>query len=184
MPRYLRDERFVCVYDRVRNTVEKIGPAFGKPRGYPPDARFSWKGSRAVYKIWNAHEAENTENPLMLIDMGSLKQAEITRAGEKPELSPDGSRIAFIRNNELWLYDIGKKTSARVLQPGGIQLIFTMWDRPDGIDVHCRAGGKFAVYSFNPATGSFTKTGKPYLRNFGNHSTSDVLKSLPSSSPR
>ncbi len=53
MPRYLRDERFICVYNKKENTIEKIRTAVGKPRGYPPEARFSWKGSRAVYKIWN-----------------------------------------------------------------------------------------------------------------------------------
>ncbi len=176
IPKYLRDECFVCVYDRAGKSIRKIGTAVGKPRGYPPAARFSWKGARAVYKIWNAHEAENSQNPIMLIDMESYAQQKIIDQGEKPELSPDASRVAYIKGNALYIFDIPGRASVKAIEPSSLELVFTMWNDERAIDLHVREAGSFAVYSLDIAQGRMSKSRKPYLKNFGNHHTPDAIR--------
>lgn len=185
IPKYLRDECFVCVYNKDSRSIQKIGTAVGKPRGYPPAARFSWKGARAVYKIWNAHEVENAQNPIMLIDMDSFEQSEIIREGEKPELSPDASRVAYIKGNALCVFDMSRRESKKLMDPAPLELVFTMWTKERTMDLHVRDRGKFSVYSLDIPKGALNKSGKPYLKNFGNHHTPHVIRdALPSPAKR
>lgn len=185
IPKYLRDECFVCVYDKDSGSIQKIGTAVGKPRGYPPEVRFSWKGTRAVYKIWNAYDVENARNPIMLIDMDSYTQREILREGEKPELSPDASRVAYIKGNALYIFDIAGRAGIKVMEPPFLELIYTMWNDERTIDLYVRESGRFAVYSLDIAQGRLSKSRKPYLKNFGNKHTPDVIRdALPPPSKR
>ncbi len=176
IPKYVRDEKFICVFSRDTGEVRVAARASGIPRGYPPSARFSRKGDMAAYKIWSADVKENSANPVVLINMKSGETREFLSAGEKPELSPDAIRIATVKNNTVWIMNIDGTGGHAAFEPGEPELIFMMWNKADEMDLYLREQGKFVVYTLDLKKGELRRSGKPYLENYGNESTHGVLK--------
>jgi dipeptidyl-peptidase-4 len=50
-------------------------------------------------------------NTLVFIDRTSGKQAEMTLEGYDPHLSPDGTKVGFVRDGDLWITDVQGKPS-------------------------------------------------------------------------
>ena len=175
IPKYIRDEKFICVYSKNTGTVTAVAKARGKPRGYPPSVRFSWKAGKAAYKIWNADKKENTLNPVVLIDMKTMEEREFFSIGERPELSPDGKRIATVKDNCVRIMNCDGTEGKIVFESGEPRLIFLMWNTPGEIDLYLNDQGKFIVYTLDLQKSELKKTGKPYLKNFGNEWTQRVL---------
>ncbi len=176
IPEYVRDERFICVYSKYTGEVKVIAEGKGGPRGLPPSARFSWKGDRAVYKIWNADKKENSLNPVVVINMKTMESKEFFSVGENPELSPDSMKIVTVKENSVWMMNIDGTGGEMIFESGEPELIFLMWNKQDEIDLHLRDQGKFMVYILDLKKRELRRSGKPYLKNFGNESTYKVLK--------
>ena len=176
IPKYVRDDRFICVFSKDSGEVKVLAEAIGTPRGYPPSVRFSWKGDMVVYKIWSADTKENSANPVVLIDMNSGERREFLSAGEKPELSPDVKRLATVKDNSVWIMNIDGTGGHIAFEPGEPELIFIMWDKVDEMGLYLRDQGKFIVYTLDLNKGELRRSGKPYLKHYGNKSTHDVLK--------
>lgn len=176
IPKYVRDEKLICVYNRSSGQVRVAAKALGTPRGYPPSVRFSWKGDIVVYKIWNAHHKQNSGNPVVLINMKSGQTREFLLAGEKPELSPDARKIATVKDNCVWIMNTDGSGGHAHFDPREFKLIFMMWTKTDEIDLYLEDQGQFVVYTLDLSRGKLTKSGKPFLKNFGNESTHRVLK--------
>ena len=176
IPKYVRDEKFICVYSRASGPVRVAAKALGTPRGYPPSVRFSWKGDIVVYKIWSADHKENSGNPVVLINMKNGRAKEFLLSGEKPELSPDAKRIATVKGNCVWIMNADGSGGHVVFDPGEPELIFMMWTKADEMDLYLKDQGQFVVYTLDLNKGELIRSGKPYLKNFGNESTRKVLK--------
>lgn len=178
IPKYVRDEKFISVFNKDTGEVKALDKAKGTPRGYPPSVRFSWKGDMVVYKIWSADMKENSSNPVVLIDMNSGETREFLSEGEKPELSPDAKRLATVKDNSVWIMNIDGTGGHIAFEPGEPELIFIIWDKADEMDLYLRDQGRFVVYTLDLNKGGLRRSGKPYLKNYGNESTHDVLKML------
>ncbi|HOP63932.1 MAG TPA: hypothetical protein PK358_08950 [Spirochaetota bacterium] len=177
VPKYVRDEKRICVYSKETGQVKVIAQGRGKPRGLPPSVRFSWKGDMAAYKIWNVDPEENALNPVVVINMKTGKEWEFTGIGERPELSPDGSRVATVRDNSVWIMDADGSNGEIVFESGEPELIFLMWSRPGEMELYIKDFGKFAGCTLDLEKRELKKKGKPYVKFFGNESTQRVLKS-------
>ncbi len=53
-----------------------------------------------------------------LYDMASKSMAKVLEQVQEPTFSPDGSRIAYVKDNNLYVYDIASKTSKQVTTDG------------------------------------------------------------------
>ena len=74
-------------------------------------------GHYAVYEI---------EDDIFLLDLSSGQVTAVakTDAEEKsPQFSPDGKKIAFVRANDLYVYDIASKQESRLTQDGSETLL-------------------------------------------------------------
>jgi len=63
---------------------------------------------------------------LYLLDLAAGRFDRLTRTPEKKSvarLSPDGSRVAFVRGNDLWVYDVASKTEKRLTTDGGADVL-------------------------------------------------------------
>ena len=176
IPKYVRDETFVCMYSKDTNSVRVITEGEGVPRGYPASARFSWKADFIVYKIWNADEAQNLLNPVILLNLKTLESSKFFEIGEMPELSPSADRIASIRKNSIWLMKTDGTGGNIIFKSSGFELIFLMWEKENLMDLYVREKGRFTVYTLNLSDMSMNKSDKPYIQNFGNDSTTEILK--------
>ena len=78
------------------------------PEALPWPDSFDLAGRRAVYVIADG---------LFLLDLSTSNFERIGRAGEKisvARLSPDGSKVAFVRASDLWVYDVASKAETRL----------------------------------------------------------------------
>lgn len=176
IPKYIRDETFVCIYDSSTHEIKVIMKGKGFPRGYPVSARFSWKGKYAAYKIWNADETQNLLNPVILIDTTNTTATEFYDIGEMPELSPSGNRMATIRKNAIWTMKTDGTESINVYKASKFELIFIKWEKENLMELYVKDKGRFAVYTLDLTNGNVVNSIKPYVKNFGNESTRDILK--------
>lgn len=176
VPKYVRDDKSICVYSKKSGEVKVIAEGRGVPRGYPPSARFSWKGDYAVYKIWNADPAENRGNPVVLINMKTLEQREFYDLGEMPELSPGGLMIATVKVNTVRIIKTDGSGARDVFKRDVPEIVFVMWREEAELELYVKEKAKFAVYNLSLITGDLKKSDKPYLKEFGNESAGDVLK--------
>ncbi len=176
IPKYVRDEKFICVFSKKTGEVKVVANGRGVPRGYPPSARFSWKGDNVVYKIWNADPAGNRGNPVVLINMKTFEQREFYDTGEMPELSPVGDMIATVKGNFLRIMKTDGSGARDVFQGGVLEIIFVMWREEQELELYVKEKGKFTVYNLSLSTGDLTKSARSYLKEFGNESVRDALK--------
>jgi dipeptidyl-peptidase-4 len=86
------------------------GPEAPKPLPFPES--FDSSGRFAVSVI---------DDDVYLLDLPASRFERVTRTPAKesiPRLSPDGRKIAFVRDNDLWVYDIASRAERRLTNDG------------------------------------------------------------------
>ncbi len=118
------------VLERVRATGERraafdAAKAMASLKAALPDApealpwpdSFDRAGRRAVCVI---------DDALFLLDLPSSTLEKVAGAPGKvsiARLSPDGRRVAFVRGNDLWVYDVTSKAETRLTSDGGANVL-------------------------------------------------------------
>lgn len=112
----------------------------------PPAAkRFDWQNRRVSEQTlqWmpSAHDAlVSIEGDLFLVNLTNRKWEQLTStpvAERDPKPSPDGKRIAFRRDHDLYAMDIATKNVTRLTQDGGDNLLNGEldWVYPEELDL-------------------------------------------------
>jgi dipeptidyl-peptidase-4 len=82
------------------------------PDALPWPDSFDRAGRQAVYVV---------DGDVFLLDLSLARFERLTHTKD-PEsvarLSPDGKKVAFVRGNDLWVYDIASKTETRITSDG------------------------------------------------------------------
>ena len=82
------------------------------PDALPWPDSFDRRGRVAVYVL---------DGDIFLLDLAGARFERLTRTTD-PEsiarLSPDGKKVAFVRGNDLWVYDVASKTETRITSDG------------------------------------------------------------------
>jgi dipeptidyl-peptidase-4 len=66
------------------------------------------------------------DGDVFLLDLAAARFDRITRTPERESvarLSPDGRKVAFVRGNDLWVYDVASKTEARLTSDGSANVL-------------------------------------------------------------
>jgi dipeptidyl-peptidase-4 len=87
-----------------------LGSAPAEPLSWPDSV--DGAGRYAVYLI---------DDDVFVLDLSTSRFERLTRTAEKesvPRLSPDGRKVAFVRANDLWVYDLASRTEHRLTQDG------------------------------------------------------------------
>jgi dipeptidyl-peptidase-4 len=99
------------------NSLERVLSKDSMPASLERPVAFDNLGERALYQF---------EDDIFLLDLGSSRFFRVTdtAAGEKsPRFSPDGKKLAFVRDNDLYVYDIPSKTERRMTEDGSETLL-------------------------------------------------------------
>lgn len=142
------DGRGICVRDLTRGTVRRV------TGGTDP----AWSS-----RNWIAFES-NDDDQIWMVRPGGRGLRRLTRHGFEPAWSPDGRRLAFVRNHAIYVLDLATQRTRRIARglsatalawsPDGRRLAYTLFDgglwiaRTDGS--HARqvvAGGAGATYN-------------------------------------
>ena len=119
------------VLERVRGATGERRPAFDAakamaslkttladgPETLPWPDSFDRAGHRAVFVIADG---------LFLLDLSTSTFESLSRTPEKvsvARLSPDGKKVAFVRGNDLWVYDVASKAEARLTSDGSATVL-------------------------------------------------------------
>ena len=87
------------------------------PETLPWPDSFDRAGRLALYVI---------DGDLYLLDLSAARFDRLTRTPEKESvarLSPDGRRVAFVRGNDLWVYDLASKKETRLTSDGSATVL-------------------------------------------------------------
>jgi dipeptidyl-peptidase-4 len=82
------------------------------PDALPWPNSFDRKGRLAVYVV---------DGDLFLLDLAAARFDRLTHTPEAESiarLSPDGKKVAFVRGNDLWVYDLASKKETRITSDG------------------------------------------------------------------
>ncbi|MCB0279483.1 MAG: DPP IV N-terminal domain-containing protein, partial [Calditrichaeota bacterium] len=81
-----------------------------------PDS-YTSAGDKGLYEI-------NGDLFVLTFSSSSFQRLTATEETEKsPSFSPDGNRVAFVRNNDLYVFDLKKNTEIRITESGGESLL-------------------------------------------------------------
>jgi dipeptidyl-peptidase-4 len=129
----------VLIYDDRRpeaeRTFERLDPATGErrpaldmPRAVSSLAQAMAKAPAGSALAWPAaldgtgRQAIYTfDGDLFLLELPSARFARVTDTPSEEKsvsFSPDGTRLAYVRDNDLYVYDIGKRTEIRATHDG------------------------------------------------------------------
>jgi dipeptidyl-peptidase-4 len=81
-------------------------------KGVPWPEGFDSKGERAVFEL---------KDKIFLLDLASSTATQIgdsAQEGKSPQFSPNDQMVAFVRANDLYVYDIATKSEKRITQDG------------------------------------------------------------------
>jgi hypothetical protein len=147
--------------------LTKIADVDGSTMGSPLSAYISWQGDYLTY--WVAvHEGNFC---YIVPSKGGTKK--LLSEGKNPEQSFDGKRIAYVRNNDLWLI---KNKENRLIKPVG-NLTYVKWADENSLLLYTFSPHS-EVYEINLSTLEMTKTTKPYLKYYGLIPNSDVKEAV------
>jgi len=123
--------------------------------------RWSWDGKQIVYisnkdnpeyDILNVYQQEKGQGFIYIMDADGSNQKRITK-GTQPCLSPDGRRLAFVRNGVMWLHDMKSGKEVQVTPRNWRAAVNPAWS-PDGrrilMNAKIVAGWRLATVEVGP----------------------------------
>ncbi len=183
----LEEELALYLYDYSDGSSRKIVPVDGRTSN-PPSIIISWKNDSLVYWLHSSFNKNYvppvswSENKgIFYVDIESGEQRQLIDYGESPELSPDGSRVAFLKrtggdSHELRLVNTDG-TNLRVLKNlEEIRVNWIEWVEMDSLYLHSSLSEK-KVYELDLVGGNLTPTERSY-RSFPPQVSRSELKEL------
>jgi hypothetical protein len=183
----LEKELALYLYDYSDGSIKKIVPVDGRS-GNPPSVIFSWKNGSLVYWLHSSFNKNyvppvswSANKGIFYVDIESGEQRQLVAYGESPELSPDGSRVAFLKrtgeySHELWMVNTDG-TNPRVLKDLKEHRVnWIEWVEMDSLYLHSSVSEK-KVYKFDLIDGDLAPTEWQY-RSFPPQVSRGELKEL------
>ncbi len=100
---------------------KKLNDENGKPFGQPDDVIYSEKFSNTIIVKKGTEQIYRRSSKAFLYLYDPIEKKLIKLDNEKvmhPSLSPTGNKIAFVKNNNLMVYDIASKTTTAITRDG------------------------------------------------------------------
>lgn len=139
----------------------KMQRAFSAVEGVTPEDAKEW-ANRSSYDM-NTNETAliiNANNDLYYYELGSEKAVRVTNNPEEEvgeTFSPDGRRLAYIRSNDMYVFDLDTKQERRLTTDGGAKILNGRLDWVYQEELYGR--GNFEAYWWSPDS-----TALAYLR--------------------
>lgn len=168
----LEEELALYLYDCGDGSSRKIVPVDGRP-GNPPSIIISWKSDSLVYWLHSSFNKNYvppvswSENKgIFYVDIESGEQRQLVAYGESPDLSPDGSRVAFLKRTgensyELRLVNTDGTNLRAIKNLEEIRVNWIEWVEMDSLYLHSSLSEK-KVYELDLTGGNLTPTERSY----------------------
>lgn len=171
-PKYLAKELSLYRYSHADDASYHIADIVGRA-GNPPVLEISWKKERFVYRLDSVYNRNrfpavswSTNTGIFMVETDQWRHSRIVDFGERPELSPDAKRIAFLVRTEsglesLWIKEIESGTTRALVEKAGVLFQYIRWDDNSAMLLYSRDPEK-RVYRYDFATNSLTPADVPY----------------------
>ena len=183
----LKEELALFIYDYSKGSARKIVSVKGSP-GNPPSVIISWKHDTLVYWIHSAFNKNyvppvswSKNRGIFYVDIESRQQRQLIAYGESPELSPDGSRVAFLKrtgeySHELWMVNVDGTNPRLIKDLEELRVNWIEWVEEKRLYLHTSVSEK-KVYELDLGSGEILAADWPY-RSFPPQMSRGELKEL------